>query len=282
MKSLNIKNEDKEVHLIPDTNRYQVKYYDSSKSRIPLGNYVDKINLSDLATRTEKLIQVNSMFGSGRIALDESENISFYNTEMKSLVINNPKVIGVVNKIVNKLGGVGTYIGLHIRTGDSSFKARKAITVENMRKFITANWEFFDYEIKKRKSAEEAKGNNNATDTENGDGDHKSICSTKSDSSFAKIPIYAATDLEPDSPELASLRKAFPCLFILSDFNNYLTGFEIVNPTDGVNIRKYLFPFIDLVVASKGGVFIGTKGSTFSGYSLQMFKSFGGKFGTRI
>ncbi|CAG8493201.1 8286_t:CDS:1 [Paraglomus occultum] len=305
MKSLNIKNEAKEVYIVPDNARYYYKYYDSQTSYVPLGKYQQKLDLSDLASRTEKLIQFNTLFGSGRIALIEDENISFYQTVKKSLVINNPKVIGVVNRIVNDLGGTGAYIGLHVRGGDASFKQRKAITVETMKKYIKANWEFFAEEIQKRKFTEEATSNNSGTDAEKeGDREGESgreerqdnpkdyqlessdlddtefICPTTI--SGSNIPLFVATDLESDSPELATLRKTFSCLLILNDFNNYLSDFDVVNPADGVNIRKQFFPFIDLVVASKGGVFVGTKGSTFSGYSLQMFKGFGGKFGTSV
>lgn len=91
-------------------------------------------------------------------------------------------------------------------------------------------------------------------------------------------PLYLATDSRsPDTdPNLAIFFDAFPCTFILSDFdrpsdlNDRLVVesvgdmAKLVNKADGVPLGRLFLPFLEAVVAAKGYETVGTPGSTFS------------------
>ncbi|KAK4698619.1 hypothetical protein P7C70_g7655, partial [Phenoliferia sp. Uapishka_3] len=94
-------------------------------------------------------------------------------------------------------------------------------------------------------------------------------------------PLYLATDSRSPTtdPILAPFFAAFPCTFILSDFDrpSELNGGEIVesvgemtklvNKADGVKLGRLLLPFLEAVVAAKGWATVGTSGSTFSTFA---------------
>ncbi|KAK4702707.1 hypothetical protein P7C70_g3519, partial [Phenoliferia sp. Uapishka_3] len=94
-------------------------------------------------------------------------------------------------------------------------------------------------------------------------------------------PIYLATDSRSPTTDafLVPFFSAFPCTFILSDFDrpselNYGIPVDsvgdmlkLVNKLDGVALGRLLLPFMEAVVASKGFTTVGTPGSTFSGYA---------------
>ena len=94
-------------------------------------------------------------------------------------------------------------------------------------------------------------------------------------------PLYLATDsrLPTTDPLLAPFFAAFPCTFILSDFdrpsslNNGSSVdsvgrmLNLVNKADGVPLGRLLLPFLEAMVVAKGSMTFGTPGSTFSGMS---------------
>jgi len=76
-------------------------------------------------------------------------------------------------------------------------------------------------------------------------------------------------------PSLAAFFNTFPCIFLLSDFA--LSSDVVSDPIpaldelhsltsleDGLHVAKFLYPFLEAQVASRGEVVIGTAGSTFS------------------
>ncbi|GAA5896363.1 uncharacterized protein JCM6883_006880 [Sporobolomyces salmoneus] len=96
------------------------------------------------------------------------------------------------------------------------------------------------------------------------------------------IPLYLATDSRSPTtdPNLAPFFAAFPCTFILSDFDhpnfarNDGLAVESVgemgrlqNEIDGVPLGRLFLPFLEAIVAAKGRITVGTTGSTFSGFA---------------
>lgn len=91
-------------------------------------------------------------------------------------------------------------------------------------------------------------------------------------------PIYLATDSRTPTtdPVLAPFFLAFPCTFILSDFDrpSELNGgavvesvgamLRLVNKLDGTPLGRLLLPFLEATVAAKGYTTVGTYASTFS------------------
>ncbi|GAA5897373.1 hypothetical protein JCM6882_001870 [Rhodosporidiobolus microsporus] len=95
-------------------------------------------------------------------------------------------------------------------------------------------------------------------------------------------PLYLATDSR--SPETdANLRPffdAFPCTFVLSDFDrpdverndgvvvrSVNEMGRLVNELDGVSLGRLFLPFLEAIVAAKARLTVGTAHSTFSGFA---------------
>ncbi|KAL8286288.1 hypothetical protein RQP46_004776 [Phenoliferia psychrophenolica] len=99
-------------------------------------------------------------------------------------------------------------------------------------------------------------------------------------------PVYIATDSRSPTTDvnLSPFFAAFPCTFILSDFDrpSEINGYHyvpsvgamlrLVNDADGVPLGRLLLPFLEAVVVAKGFVSVGTGGSTFSGKPFAVFK----------
>ncbi|GAA5875903.1 hypothetical protein JCM16303_004037 [Sporobolomyces ruberrimus] len=96
------------------------------------------------------------------------------------------------------------------------------------------------------------------------------------------IPLYLATDSRSPTtdPNLKPFFDAFPCTFILSDFDhpdevrNDGVVVESVgemarleNELDGVPLGRLFLPFLEAVVSAKGKITVGTAGSTFSAFA---------------
>ena len=91
-------------------------------------------------------------------------------------------------------------------------------------------------------------------------------------------PVYLATDSRspPTDPHLAIFFRAFPCTFILSDFDrpSELNGgivvdsvggmMNLVNKEDDVPLGRLFLPFLEAMIAAMGATTVGTPGSTFS------------------
>ncbi|GAA6031975.1 hypothetical protein JCM8097_003369 [Rhodosporidiobolus ruineniae] len=95
-------------------------------------------------------------------------------------------------------------------------------------------------------------------------------------------PLYLATDSRsPETdPNLRPFFAAFPCTFILSDFdrpdaarNDGLVVRSVnemgrlVNELDGVPLGRLFLPFLEAIIAAKGWAVSGTPHSTFSGFA---------------
>lgn len=107
--------------------------------------------------------------------------------------------------------------------------------------------------------------------------------------------IYVATDArDPRShAAFAPLYTAYPCSFTLHDLlgnDDFDYGFDyrdtdapppmpwsildrVRNPVTGASMRPLLVPLVDASVASRGSLFLGSKGSTFSGYISRLHRS---------
>ncbi|GJN92275.1 hypothetical protein Rhopal_005305-T1 [Rhodotorula paludigena] len=95
------------------------------------------------------------------------------------------------------------------------------------------------------------------------------------------VPLYLATDSRAPEADinLAPFFAAFPCTFLLSDFDRaqperndglIVESVEqmgrLVNDLDGVPLGRLFLPFLEAIIASKGRLAVGTQHSTFSGF----------------
>ncbi|GAA5922041.1 uncharacterized protein JCM15063_003168 [Sporobolomyces koalae] len=96
------------------------------------------------------------------------------------------------------------------------------------------------------------------------------------------VPLYLATDSPSptEDPNLRPFFDAFPCAFVLSDFDH---PFEprnddivvesvqemgrLVSELDGFKLGRLFLPFLEAIIASKGKETVGTPHSTFSAFA---------------
>jgi hypothetical protein len=81
------------------------------------------------------------------------------------------------------------------------------------------------------------------------------------------IPLFISTDAQDpfSDPSILAFMQTFPCTFFLSDFPSQTASLnELRNKYDGVEMRKFLVPFLDAMVVGKAWQVVGTEGSTFS------------------
>lgn len=88
--------------------------------------------------------------------------------------------------------------------------------------------------------------------------------------------VYIATDAHSplDEPSLAPFRHALPCLSFLSDFRDLVPELPALDPLrseqEGVKMAPFLLPMLEAMIAGRGRVVLGTKGSTFSRYVVSV------------
>ncbi|GAA5971093.1 hypothetical protein JCM21900_000395 [Sporobolomyces salmonicolor] len=95
-------------------------------------------------------------------------------------------------------------------------------------------------------------------------------------------PLYLATDSRSPTldPNLETFFAAFPCTFILSDFDrpdaernqggvvkSIGEMGRLVNALDDVPLGRLFLPFLEAIIAAKGRLTVGTLHSTFSGFA---------------
>ncbi|CAG8738559.1 12906_t:CDS:1, partial [Dentiscutata heterogama] len=172
------------------------------------------------------------VFSSERIVRQLPESIEFWNKLIRNMLPNNPIINNIADKIVDKIGGLNSFIGVHSRLRSGFFVKRRNNTVQGLIEKIQ-------------------------TDFKDG------VCLT--------TKIYMAIDLERNHSSLQPLFKTFSCIYVLDDFNDLLEPLKFLkNPRDGMIMYKFLIPLVDLIVVSKGSKFYGTEKSTFSSYAKRL------------
>lgn len=151
--------------------------------------------------------------------------------------------------VVNTLGGAGNFVGAHLRTADGLFI--KAVP-ENIQHMID------------RIPTPSASNHTELYTLRN--------CVALSKDKQVTLVFLATDAINPrKNPKFKNLWAHLPCTFTLAEIlhNKDPLWFHVDQyrtSHTGQSMRKYLIPLVDALVASKGHAFVGTKGSTFSGY----------------
>ncbi|CAG8689045.1 8034_t:CDS:2, partial [Cetraspora pellucida] len=227
------------IYYVRETKRYGFQYFDMNNTTQSLGSqYERKFFISELTSRPETLIHFGSLHGSRRIVLDDEKSQDFLNELKRNLRFNHSKLKLCVEKIINELGGTKNYIGVHIRTGEKSrldemFRIQVNDTIDTI--FEQVNY----YSLNGKLNVNTIK---------------------------CQHPIiYVATDTShPDQTFKNFYSKYSPCIFSLKDFKHHLNIFDDVRTYNNYTLKRFFTPLVDLLVASNGGYFVGTRKSTFS------------------
>ena len=84
--------------------------------------------------------------------------------------------------------------------------------------------------------------------------------------------LYIATDSRTPRSDtaLAPYFNIFPCAHVLDDFLDSVPQLKHImslrSKEEGVKLAKFLYPFLDAMIAARGVTVVGTHGSTFSNY----------------
>ncbi|GBC42192.2 CigA protein [Rhizophagus irregularis DAOM 181602=DAOM 197198] len=209
--------------------------------------------------RKEKLIHTDSLFGSFRIDF-KNENIIKWKSEMdRNFLISHPILLKVVNNIINKLGGFGTFLGVHVRTGDSIFKENIKNTIDLIIKDIK-NTSQIPSQIPPQIPPQISPQMIDIPKSKN----HFINCKSRN-----KRIIFIATDSSNPFMELSKIFFTFDCVFTLKDFEDLIEPLRDINYTFDRNIKMldFFYPLIDLLIIANGMDVIGTPNSTFSEFA---------------
>ncbi|CAG8500075.1 4853_t:CDS:1 [Dentiscutata heterogama] len=225
------------IYYIKENSRYGYQYFDMDNMKRSLGKqFKKKFLISEFISRPEKLIHFGSLHGSRRVILDDMKNKEFLNEVKESLRFNHPELNLCIERIINELGGLKNYIGVHIRTGerrigDEMFRIQANNTIKPI--FDRVNHYFLNERFNNTK---------------------------------CQHPIvFLATDAKNPNRTFRTFYSKFsPCIFSLTDFKHHLNIFNNIKAYDNYKLKNFFMPLVDLLVASSGGHFVGTDKSTFS------------------
>ncbi|CAO3666640.1 unnamed protein product [Umbelopsis ramanniana] len=250
--------DDDEVHIYHDTSFYTWYLCDIPNERCPVLDptifetegrrmYEHQWNIEDLRSIEKPLIQLQGIFGVGRVGVHQQQHFELRNTIREALVYRNPALEEVTHKITERLGGRQNYLSIHVRMGDRQFTGP-------LHKHIEEQIQFLERSLR---------GPGNSTD----------ITSCEA----GDFQIYVATDAHDprNAPELAPVFERFPCAKILGDYMAIVSsleshvGVELYQPPQE-SIVRFLIPVIDAMVAGHAKSFMGNPSSTFSAYIEQL------------
>ncbi|KAG0251583.1 hypothetical protein BG011_007505 [Mortierella polycephala] len=303
----------KDIHIIEDTSHYDYQIFDDPNSITPLNTlrYRRKLTVKELADRPERVLHMGSLFATGRVLAELPENKDYQQFLKRTMILSTPILVKTSDAIVERLGGLGSFVGLHLRVGDGMFVVPAPENIENMFKNlvnITGITPIPNYPIlpTNAPAGREVAGDKKAGILPRQDKDDEGVAGLKADAKPAPVPmplnakiratrmdvaecrarqkeggkyqmIYIATDgVYPRRNILfRKLFDHFPCIFTLDDFSEFLGGLKEMKNDDGVGLSKDLVPMVDAVVSAKGRYFMGTPKSTFSTYvSKQLHPAF--------
>ncbi|CAG8443993.1 4276_t:CDS:1 [Ambispora gerdemannii] len=259
MQRINV--EKKDIFFFKDNNPYGLRFYDDPESEAKLWKFAARMNVEDLEKWPQKVLYFETLFGSGRIISEFQETHEVREKIKAAFDFTHPTVLAIANKIVDKLGGKGGYLGMHVRLSDAKFLESSDATVHDFIEQLESVSEDFDLTFI---LPEDYEFYDSPISFDSADD-----CLSKFDP-LRNTLIYMATDLpQPRNHEsYDALYNAYPCILTLSDFNQELEELKnLKNPKDQTPLMNFLLFMVDMIIAAKGDPFIGTHESTFSHYT---------------
>lgn len=241
----------------------ELNYFDSFTGR----RYYKVLSPQHFLDRPEKLLYLGGIFGSTRLNLSHSEHIFIQDKIKKVLQYRMDTPLGqTVQAIVDYLGGTGSFMSVHFRTGDNPFKREVSQNLDMFVRNMTMLVQNESYSENKESGCMNIQYRQEQ---------QVSFDSTK----YHRANIYIATDHKDPrasySP-LISWFDMFPCTTILNDLPDYLFApldsiKDIVVPSKP--LKKFLIPIVDAMVAAHGKRILTTPRSTFSKYIEELHES---------
>ncbi|KAI9264292.1 hypothetical protein BDA99DRAFT_537007 [Phascolomyces articulosus] len=272
---------DGDILFFKGDTRYDWRIFDTPRKSHRLGKYANGLDIYQLRKRKEKLIHFSSLFGTGKLPIRRPEHYTFLHTLQRSIIYRHPVVLNVADQIVNVLGGAGNFIGLHVRSSDGWFVKALPENIYNIVLQINKELESRSISSQSEMMMNLAPGSREQEEAIERQflQQHKldlQQCLDLAKEKRATL-IYMATDARSprSNPAFDPIWSRYPCTFTMDDllvpsspFWNELDS--VVDSSTGSSMRKFLLPLVDATIASRGWFFIGSKGSTFSGYIYRL------------
>ncbi|KAK4704196.1 hypothetical protein P7C70_g2019, partial [Phenoliferia sp. Uapishka_3] len=286
-----------EIFSIPDPDRRSYQLLDTDDPDPPSADnpytYTENIYIEDLLGLSNyRLLEFGSLFGGTRLRLKKRENKKFYKETQKLMAYRDPMLEAMSEAVVERLGGRGNFVGLHLRLGgrndfvansDAFYEEAEERTDLVFRTLCAEEYGLPDLTISallalnRRRSAEEDLSPSTLQPPSPPHHLSKTLTCPSAlyppNTPLATLntPLYIATDgMNPRSDHLTALfRNTFPCMFFLSDFQsvNSLNTEEIpeiaflaraMDP-NGESLRPFLEPFLEGEVAAKAKGVVGSE-----------------------
>ncbi|CAB4429641.1 unnamed protein product [Rhizophagus irregularis] len=227
----------KNIHLLYRKNFDQIKLEEMLNITNPINDIYDitkSSTLKDLNFIRSRNEKLLSFDYLSGLDFIGSDHLIFLNQLNSSIELNNPVILDVSNNIINeKLGGKKNYIGVHARL----------LSTLHSRKLIKETFSNLTLTLKDYFSS-----NNN------------DLC------------IYLVTDLSRNDKILSSFLSKFPCVKILSDFNEILLPLlELYNPIDGTFLFKFFEPLVNSIIVSNSVKLFTIDDSIYSNYAKKLY-----------
>jgi hypothetical protein len=196
------------------------------------------------------------LFGTGKFPIKDPKNAEFFKSLQESITYKHPAVLKMTDIVVESLGGAGNFVGAHLRTADGLFIKAVPENIQHMTDRIH-------------------------TPSSNHTEPYTLLNCVALAKDKQTTLVFLATDaINPrKDPKFRNLWTHLPCTFTLAEILHnkhplWIHMDQYRTPHTGQSMRKYLIPLVDALVASKGYSFVGTKGSTFSGYIRRLHKTY--------
>ncbi|CAO3698075.1 hypothetical protein G6F70_005738 [Rhizopus microsporus] len=244
-----------DILFFKDQSRYDWRFFDTSTKHRFMGRYNGSLEISALKKRKEKLIHFTSLFGTGKFSIKDPSAQHFFNQLKQTITYKHPAVLKMADIIIDRLGGAGNFVGAHLRTADGLFVEAIPENINNIIQKINVSSSF-------------------------NEPPSLSTCVSLAKQNQTTLVFLATDAVRPrDNPIFHALWHHAPCTFTLNDILDpkdplwiYMDQYKTRH--SGESMRKYLIPLVDAWVAGRGRSFIGSKGSTFSGYIRRLHQTF--------
>lgn len=286
-----------ETLFLPDTAPYEYQFVDTSAPVREGDKYLGAIAIDMLVAAPQRLIQLGTLFGSSRLRLRKAENRRVRGEVRRHMVLGNTVLTLAAERIGEALGG--TYVGAHVRVGDGRFQkgARENVRLvwwKLVRDILGVEMEMALGLERRVMDEVVARGGDEDPPEMPPDvaglrvphpalpllGDTfspKRSCRhglhTSPSLRRLNVPLFIATDAPDglDDPLLAPLIHTFPCTYTLGSFESEMGHLEgLRNGYDGVRLVGYMAPIVDALVMGRAWGVVGTEGSTFSRYVVDV------------
>ena len=278
--SLNIHSDD--IYWVKDKFIYEFDFCDKSTGVSTASKYSRHIHIRDLLNQTQnyRLLHFGTLFGSGRLRLSDTLNIELQTTIREAMVLSNPLLDRLSNKVMRQMGGKDSYYALHLRLGDGVFEENATANVQAI--LGTALIELFGTTDKPLHMTlpSDIPFSSPFDDRSQLLQVHRleispapvgkaKACSRhprgRNNPFLQSLPLYIATDVDPiRHPAFKPFFRIFPCIYFLSSFKGPMETLKQVRAPFGTgSLGPYLIPLLDALVVGNSAGMIGTPNSTF-------------------